>query len=116
MVVAFASCSMKMDHNKYINIEKVLEYLAKDLAWKVPQSAGKVKILKKCMKQAQKVSLLNEFGETSTVDFKVTQNTSKFLQTIYYAGREIEHLMESRVRLYRIMKTLKIKDTASIAI
>ena len=52
MVVAFASCLMKIDHNKYINIEKVLEYLAKDLAWKVPRSAGKVKVLKKCMKQA----------------------------------------------------------------
>lgn len=46
MVVAFASYSMKIDHNKYINIEKVLEYLAKDLAWKVPQSTGKVKVLK----------------------------------------------------------------------
>ena len=42
-------------------------------------SVGKVKDLKKCMKQVQKVSLLNRFAKTLTVDFKVSQNSSKFI-------------------------------------
>ena len=65
-------------------------------------SAEKVKVLKKCMKQIQKVrgvSLLNGFGETSAVDYKVSQNVSKFIQTICYAGQENENLVESRVKL-----------------
>ena len=76
MVFAFASCSMKIDHGKYINNENVVKYLGYDLTWikKIIHaitgcdtkyfmfSVGKVKVLKKCMKQAQKDSLLNEFN------------------------------------------------------
>ena len=58
------------------------------------------------MKQVQKISLLDGFGKTSTVDFKVSQSASKFIQTIYYTGREIGNLVEYSVRLYRKMKTL----------
>ena len=107
---------MKIDYNKYINIAKVVKYLGNDLALKLSHihaitgcdttsfmfSGGKVNVLKKCMKQ---VSLLNGFGETSTVDNKVSQNVSKFIQTIFYAGLEIENLVESRVKLYRKVKT-----------
>ena len=84
--------SLKTDYNKFINIAKVVKYLGNDLALKLPHihaipgcdttsfvsSGGKVKILKKYMKQ---VSLLNGFGETSTVDNKVSQNVSKFIQS-----------------------------------
>ena len=31
MVFTFASCSMKIDHGKYINSEKVVKYLGHDL-------------------------------------------------------------------------------------
>ena len=110
---------MKIDH-KYINIGKVVKYLGNDLALKLPHihaitgcettsfmfSVGKEKVLKKYMKQVQKqVSLLNGFGETSTVDYKVSQNVSKFIQTICCAGLEIENLLETRVKLCRKIKT-----------
>ena len=35
----------------------------------------------------------------------MSQNISKFIQTIGYLGLEIENLVESRVRLYKKMKT-----------
>ena len=63
------------------------------------------------MKQVQKVNLLNGFGKISTVDYKVSQNVSKFIQTICYAGRQIENILESRVRLYRKMKDTDNTDT-----
>ena len=66
---------------------------------------GKVKVLRKFMKKGQKVSLLKGFGETSTFDYKVSQNASKYIRAICYAGLEIENLAESRVRLYKKMKT-----------
>ena len=54
------SCSVKIDHNKYINIRKKVKYLGNDLALKLPHihaitgfdgisimfSVGKVKVLK----------------------------------------------------------------------
>ena len=117
MVFVFAleniksSWSVKIDHNKYINIGKVVKYLGNDLALKHPHihaitgcvttsfmfSVGK----QKCMKQVQKVRVLNGFGETSAADYKKFQKVS----TICYAGLEIENLVESRARLYSKMKT-----------
>ena len=51
------------------------------------------------MKQVQKVSLLNGFGETSTVYYKVLQYVSKFMQNFYYAGLKIGNVVDSRVRV-----------------
>ena len=66
--------------------------MGNDLAWKHPQILAitdcdtmfmflikKVKVLKKCMKQVQKVNLLNGFSKTSAVGFKVSQNAAKFV-------------------------------------
>ena len=57
------------------------------------------------MKQVQKVSVLNGLGETSTVNYKVSENVLKFIQTLCQDGLEIENLVESRVRLYKKMKS-----------
>lgn len=71
MVFAFAfknikrSWSMKIDHNKHINIGKVVKYVGKDLILKLRHiytitvcdttsfmfSVGKEKVLRKCMKE-----------------------------------------------------------------
>ena len=100
MVLAFA-----IDHNKYINIGNVVKYLGNDLALKLSHNhaitccdttyfilyVGKKEVLKKSMKQDQKVSLLNGFRATSTVDYQVSQNVSKFIGTICYAGLKTEN-------------------------
>ena len=57
------------------------------------------------MKQVQKVSLLNGFGEKPTVDYKVSQNASKFMQDFLLRWPGIENLVDYRVRLYKKMKT-----------
>ena len=66
---------------------------------------GRVKVLRKFMKQGQKVNLLKGFGETSTFDYKVSQNASKYIRTLCYAGLKTENLVDFRVRLYKKMKT-----------
>ena len=66
---------------------------------------GRVKVGRKFMKQGQKVNLLKGFGETSTFDYKVSQNASKYIRTLCYAGLETENLVDFRVRLYKKMKT-----------
>ena len=125
LVFAFAakdikySWAMKIDHNKYINIQKVVQYLGKEIALKLPHvhaitgcdttsfmfSVGKIKVLKKCMKQIKQLDLLSGFGESSVINHEIIQNVSKFIQTVCYSGFKDENLVETRVRLYRKMKT-----------
>ena len=62
-------------------------------------SIRKVKVLKRYIKQIQQVYLLFGNGETSTVDYKTSENVSNFLQTICYYGLETKGLVEPRVRL-----------------
>ena len=94
-----------------------MKYVGNDLVLKLPHihaitgcgtisftfSVEKEKVLGKCMKELQKVSLLDAFWEI--VDYKLSQNILKFLHFICYAGLEIGNLVESRVRLYKKMKT-----------
>lgn len=51
-------------------------------------SIRKVKVLKRYIKQIQQVYLLIGIWETSTVDYKASENVSNFLQTICYYGLE----------------------------
>ena len=65
------------------------------------------------MKQVQKVSLLNGFRETSTVDYKMSQNVSKFIDSSCNAALETENLVKSRVRIHRKMKTKTLLTLAN---
>ena len=110
---------MKIESNKFINITKIVEYLGTDVAKKLPQilavtgcdttsllhGAGKIKVLKKCLNTKEKLRLLNTIGVSCKVSDTAIKDVEKFIQTVCYSGREEESLTETRVRLYKQMKT-----------
>ena len=117
---------IKIDHNKYVDIDKVVDYLGEEIATKLPAihaltvcdttssffGTGKVRLIKKLKKQSSSLTLLEGFGHNRRLsndedneDDEVYSNVKKFVQTMIYNGKEDETLVETRVRLYKALKT-----------
>ena len=65
----------------------------------------KVKVLKKRLNRKEKLSLLNTIGVSCNISDTTVKDVQKFIQIVYYPGKEEESLTETRVRLYTQMKT-----------
>ena len=100
---------MKIDSKKCINIRKIVEYLGKTSQQGSPNpcsywvwhkvflhAVGKIKVLKKCLNCKEKLTLLNT---------TLLHDVEKFTQTVRYSEKEEESLTETRVQLYKQMKT-----------
>ena len=99
---------MKTGNRKYVNIRKIVEYLGTKVATMVPQIHavtgydatsslhvfGKIEVFKKCLK-GKKLRLLN----TIAVSSKVSEAAVKGVE------KEEKGVTETRVRLYKQMKT-----------
>ena len=110
---------MKIESRKCINIRKIEEYLGTDVAAKFPQihaaagrdttsflhGVGKIKVLKKCLNWKEKLSLPNTIGVSCKVSDTTVKGVKKFIQTVCYSEKEEESLTETRVPVYRQMKT-----------
>ena len=73
---------------------------------------GKVRLIKKLKKESSSLTLLEGFGHNRRLsndedneDDEVYSNVKKFVQTMVYNGKEDETLVETRVRLYKALKT-----------
>ena len=92
---------MKIDKSKYVEIGKVCRYLGKVVCLKLPKihtvtgcdttsffyGISKIRALKKLMKDNSKLELFDSLGK------------------VLYNGIENESLVETRIRLYKAMKT-----------
>ena len=110
---------MKIDRERYVDIFKVAEYLGCEIASYLPQihaitgcdttsfffGVGKIKVLKKLKKQQNSLHLLRSVGQTDTLSDQDIIDATKFVQTVLYSGKESETLVETRIRLYKAMKT-----------
>ena len=65
---------------------------------------GKVKVLKKLMKDNSKLVLLDSIGKTPSVTEAANAEVLKFIQTVLYSGKDEETLVQTRIRLYQAMK------------
>jgi len=110
---------MEIDHQKYVDIGKACSYLGEEVSLRLPQfhaitgcnttsfffGVGKVKVLKKLIKDSSKYALLDSIGKTSSLTENAHAETLKFIQTVLYSGKEEETLVQTRILLYQAMKT-----------
>ena len=110
---------MKIESKKFINIQKIVKYLGNDVATKLLQIhavrgcdtvsflhiVGKIKVLKNGLNGKEKLRLLNTIVVSCKVSDTRIKNAEKFFQTVCYSGKEEESFTETRVRLYKQMKT-----------
>ena len=110
---------MKIDHQKYVDIGKACSYLGEKVSLRLPQfhaitgcdttsfffGVGKVKVLKKLIKDSSKYALLDSIGKTSSLTENAYAETLKFMQSVLYSAKEEETLVQTRIRLYQAMKT-----------
>ncbi len=110
---------MKIDHDRFIDIEKVVKFLGDTVSKQLPAihaltgcdttssffGIGKVKLIKKLIKQNSSLSLLENFGLLQDLSERAIEDVIMFVQTTLYKGRADEGLIENRVRLYKALKT-----------
>ena len=106
---------MEIESRKCINIRKIIEYPTTDVATKLPQTnavtgCDTTSFLHGAPKNLKflKVSSWTRKGQTSKHNWCFMQSfrsssfkdVEKFIQTVYYSGKEEQSLTETRVRLY----------------
>ena len=110
---------MKIESNKFINTQKVVEYLGSDVAAKIPQThaiircsttsvlhaTGKIRILKKYLNGNVKPKLLNTICVSCKISDTRVKDVEKFIQNVCYSGKEEESLTKPTVWLFKQIKT-----------
>ena len=110
---------MKIDHEKYVDVGKVYDFLGENVSMHLPNihaisgcdttsffyGVGKFKLLKKVMKNQDSLDHLSSLGESKELDLQSIKDIMVFVQTVMYSGRRDESYVDTRVRLYKAMKT-----------
>ena len=110
---------MKIDHEKYVDISKVSNHLGTEISSYLPQlhsltgcdttsffyGVGKIKVLNKVKKNKESLNLLQHVGQNEKLSQRGFEDSMKFVQTVMYSGKETESLVETRIRLYKSLKT-----------
>ena len=110
---------LKYDASKYVDIESVCIFLGKDLSLALPAvhaltgcdttsyffGAGKVKILQKLLKGPDKLNLLTSLGQERKLGLVDVEKVKEFIHATVYNGKKGETYVETRIRIYKDMKT-----------
>ena len=115
---------MKYGAEKFANIGKIVKHLGRTVSLMLVHlhcitgcdttsymyGVGKARVLNKVLKDVRLLELLETLGCKSGVPDNY-RNIEKFIQTVCYAGRIDESLVETRVRLY---EKQKVKTSQSL--
>lgn len=110
---------MKYDNNKYAEIDSICNFLGDELCRVLTAihalsgcdttsyfyNVGKVKTLKKIKKNPSRLQLINAIGREETLSESEVEKIKEFIRTTMYNGKSAESYLETRVRLYKSMKT-----------
>ena len=110
---------MKISHENYVDVGKVYDFLGENISMHLPHihaisgcddtsffyGVGKVKLLKKIMKHQDSLDLLSSLGESKELNMQNVKDVMVFVQTVMYSVRKDESYVDTRVRLYKAMKT-----------
>ena len=105
-------------HGKCIIIRKTVKYLETDVATKLPQIhtvtgyyttsslqvVRKIKVLKRC-RNGKQLRFLNTIVASCKVSEAAVTDVERFIQTVCCSAKEEKGETETRVRLYKQMKT-----------
>ena len=119
---------MKIESNKFINIQKIVQYLGTDLASKLPQIyaatgrdttsflnvVAKIKILKKCLNEKRRLRILNKLGASSKVSDTAVTDIEKFIQTIRYSGKEEDVLLKQGCPIVELYEPVSLSERNSV--
>ena len=66
---------------------------------------GKVKVIRKCIKEPESLDLLTLLGKDTSFTEDEEIDVSTFVKNICYNGKENETLIETKIRLYNTKKS-----------
>ncbi|XP_065053639.1 uncharacterized protein LOC135682604 [Rhopilema esculentum] len=115
----------KEDHDKYADIGVICQFLGNDLCQALPAihaisgcdttsyfyKTGKVKIIKKLLSSPSNCQILESFGQDQSLESEKIDNVKEFIRTVVYSGKVGESYVETRIQLYKEMKS---KSSSSI--
>ena len=110
---------MNIGNDQYINIKRIVDLVGIDLAVVLPQfhaitgsdttsfkfNIGKVKVLKKLMKNPEYCHLIKNLGRNEQLAETDVNKAITFVQTVMYGGKQTETYIETRKRLYERSKS-----------
>ncbi|MAG85790.1 MAG: hypothetical protein CMB97_00015 [Flavobacteriaceae bacterium] len=125
LVWTYSMCSpgkkwlFKYDQDKYADIGVICEFLGPDICQALPAmhamtgcdttsyffKTGKVKVFKKLLNDPAKCKLLRYLGLDSDLKSDDINNLKEFIRTVIYNGKDNETYVETRIRLYKEMKS-----------
>ena len=110
---------MKIDANKFASIKSIVEYLGSNISVCLSQihaltgsdttcylfNVSKTKVLRRVQKNMNSLLYIKNLGNSTVLEEGSKSEIFKFIQSIFYEGKETESWTELRVRLYTKMKT-----------
>ena len=116
---------MKIDHEKYVNVDRLVKYYGTDLCSVLPQfhaitgcdttaykfRVGKVNTFKKIVKNEKLRLFLHNVGKEVDVKEMTIISMKRFFQLVLYCGKDDEDYVDTRVRMYTNMK---VKSSAPL--
>ena len=110
---------MKIDANQFINMIMIHDSIGRDICSILPHlhaitgyytaayklNIGKVRILKKVIKDPSSTLLISKLGTTVLLSDDDIEKAMQFIQTVMYDGKIQESYVSTRVRLYKNLKT-----------
>ena len=112
LLLAYAVCYqnnpprwyMKIDASQFINMISYSLLLVPTLLL-ISFNIGKVRLLKKVIKDPSSTLLISKLGTTVLLSDDDIEKAMQFIQTVMYGGKIHESYVSTRVRLYKNLKT-----------
>ena len=106
---------MKYEHQRYVNIKKIISYLGGNVACCLMQfhsitgcdttsyfyNVGKITVMRKIFKDPSSVNLIEGLGKEKVLSLSDLIKCQDFVQLIMYSGTQKEEYVGTRIRLYK---------------
>ena len=108
-----------IDESQFVNIRKVYDHLGYDICSTLPKfqaitgcdqtafkfNVGKPRTFAKISNNPSLLQMIQLLGKTENAGDEVINDALYFIQTVLYSGTSNESYVDTRVRLYKILKT-----------
>ena len=109
----------KYENEKYITISKIYSFFGRDNCLILPSfhaltgcdttsyffRTGKIRVFKKLLSDKEKYKLIQPLGQKKILDEISVESVKEFVRTVVYSGIHGENYVDTRVRLYKNLKS-----------